>query len=102
MIYLPIHSVQSSSILPFSIDTTPSPTSLPVSSDSQSDSNPISIIPIIQPSMLENHYITNNILFWDSIIDIQAPSSQIIFYNVNGLELSSYIAMLESLCNYIY
>ena len=81
-------------ILPSSIDTTTSPTAPQVSLYTvlYTDSNPSPmIVPIIiQWSMITNNYITDNILFWDTITDIQAPTLRLIFPNINGFELFAY------------
>ena len=50
----------------------------------------------------DNHYINDNLLFGDLIIDNSSSSSRTIFTNVNGVKPSSYSATLENLCNYMY
>ena len=89
-------------ILPSSIDTATSPTALHVSLYTDSNPSPMIVPIIIQWSMITNNYITDNILFWDTITDIQAPTLRLICSNINGLELFAYKTPLEYLCDYKY
>ena len=86
-------------ILPSSIDTATSPTALHVSLYTDSNPSPMIVPIIIQWSMITNNYITDNILFWDTITDIQAPTLRLIFPNNNGFKLFAYNTSLEYLCD---
>ena len=50
----------------------------------------------------DNPYIIDNLLYGDPIIDQIYPSSRIIYNNVNGLDLSTHSATLETMCDYMY
>ena len=55
-----------------------------------------------QKQSIDNTYITDNLLYGDPILEINPPTSRIIFNNVNGLDLSNNSATLETMCDYMY
>lgn len=99
---IPIH--KSSTLLINTSASTPSHSSSNLSTTIFSRTSPKSnsAEQIIQASPTDNHYITENLLFDDSFIDLSSPSLRIIFTNVNGLELSFHSSTLETICDYMY
>ena len=53
----------------------------------------------IQRQSLDNPYITDNLLYGDPIIEQNSKTSRIIYNNVNGLDLSTNSATLETVCD---
>ena len=53
----------------------------------------------IQRESIYNPYITDNLLYGDPITEQNSPTSRIIYNNVNGLDLSTNSATLETVCD---
>ena len=51
---------------------------------------------------IDNPYITDNLLYGDPILELNPPTSRIIYNNVNGLDLSNNSATLETMFDYMY
>ena len=57
---------------------------------------------LIQRQSIDNPYIIDNFLDGDPITEQNSPTSRIIYNNVNGLDLSTNSAILETMCDYMY
>ena len=111
----PIHNPSSPSLINISIQketiSTNSITSNNSSHSSQNKSSPqitnnstshsLSDKPI-QKQPIDNPYITDNLLYGDSITKQNYPTSRIVYNNVNGLDLFTNSVTLETMCDYMY